>query len=109
MRGIQYAAAFRFNCWRLLNTGSSAGACHRLAEGETRWRTMTTKSVGACVVNELPRIQSSNSQAQIRLRVPAARCARVVHEAFALKTEGAGNAGRPVHPQPRAQCRKHTS
>jgi hypothetical protein len=31
MRGIQYAAALRFNHQRLWNTGSSAGACHRAA------------------------------------------------------------------------------
>jgi hypothetical protein len=29
MRGVQYAAAYRCNRWRLWNTGSSAGACHR--------------------------------------------------------------------------------
>jgi hypothetical protein len=73
-----------------------------LAEAETRWRPMTTKSVGACAVDELPRIQFSNSQAQIRLRDPAARCVRVVRETSAQK-EGAGNAGRPVHPQPRVR------
>ena len=32
---------------------------------------------------------------------PAARCARVVHESFAPKTEAVGNAGCPLHPQPR--------
>src|SRR5665213_1045847 len=31
MRGIQYAAAYRFYRWRLWNTGSPAGACHRAA------------------------------------------------------------------------------
>jgi hypothetical protein len=31
MRGIRYAAASRLNHWRLCNTGSSAGACHRAA------------------------------------------------------------------------------
>jgi hypothetical protein len=35
-------------------------------------------------------------------------CARVVRQSFALK-EGAGNAGRPMRPQPRVQSKKHTS
>src|SRR6266403_1214504 len=34
-------------------------------------------------------------------RDPAARCARVVHESFGPKMEGAGNAGRAMRPQPR--------
>src|ERR1700676_2453347 len=47
-------------------------------------------------------------QFQIRLRDPAARCVRVVHVSFAR--EGVGNAGRPMHPQPRVRNRiKHTS
>src|SRR5713101_5875872 len=42
---------------------------------------------------------------------PAARCARVVHERFAPKNnEGVGNAGCPIHPQPRVRNKvKHTS
>src|SRR6202022_205286 len=32
------------------------------------------------------------------------RDARVVHERFPSKTEGVGNAGCPLHPQPRVQC-----
>src|ERR1700761_8452892 len=36
-----------------------------------------------------------------RFCVPAARNARVVQESFAQ--EGVGNAGRPVHPQPRVR------
>ena len=39
---------------------------------------------------------------------PAARCARVVQESLALKTEGAGNAGCPMHPQPVCIGSKHT-
>jgi hypothetical protein len=34
---------------------------------------------------------------------PAARNARVVREFFALKTEGVGNAGCRLHPQPRVR------
>src|ERR1700693_2145526 len=40
---------------------------------------------------------------QIHVRDLAARCARGVHEISALKTEGVGNAGRPMHPQPRVR------
>src|SRR6266480_7648598 len=44
------------------------------------------------------------SNCKIRLRDLAARWTRVVHEAFAPKNnEGAGNAGRPMHPRPRVQ------
>jgi hypothetical protein len=41
---------------------------------------------------------------QIRLRALATRCARAVHLTFAPeKMEGVGNAGCPLHPQPRAR------
>jgi hypothetical protein len=43
---------------------------------------------------------------RISLHIPAARCARVVHEFFAPR-EGVGNAGCPLHPQPRVECSKH--
>src|SRR5258705_12576790 len=55
------------------------------------------------------RVRSSmfNSQPiQIRVRNLAARYARVVSQPFALKSEGAGNAGRSMHPQPRVQNKK---
>src|SRR5229473_158030 len=43
-------------------------------------------------------------------RVPAARCVRVLQKPFAQKSEGAGNAGRLMHPQPRVRNKtKHTS
>src|SRR5229473_5290572 len=43
-------------------------------------------------------------------RVPAARCVRVLQKPFAQKSEGAGNAGRLMHPQPRVRNEtKHTS
>src|SRR6185312_15619062 len=32
--GIQYAAASRFNRWRLWNTGAPLGACHRARRGQ---------------------------------------------------------------------------
>jgi hypothetical protein len=40
------------------------------------------------------------------LRVPAALIARVLQKQFAHKTEGAGNAGRSMHPQPRVRMKK---
>jgi hypothetical protein len=47
---------------------------------------------------------------QICVRILAARCARAVHASSPHKTEGVGNAGCPLHPQPRAQSVvKHTS
>src|SRR5258707_5641929 len=46
-------------------------------------------------------------QFQTSLHIPAARCARVVHESFGpKKSEGAGNAGCTMHPQPRVQMKK---
>jgi hypothetical protein len=43
------------------------------------------------------------SQFQIHNFALAARCARAVHLSFAPeKIEGVGNAGCPLHPQPRA-------
>jgi hypothetical protein len=42
------------------------------------------------------RIQISNSK-----KILAAQCARVVLGATLQKTEGAGNAGRSMHPRPR--------
>src|SRR5258708_34790872 len=40
------------------------------------------------------------------LRDLAARSARVVHELSAPNSEGAGNAGCPMHPQPRVQMKQ---
>jgi hypothetical protein len=51
-----------------------------------------------CFVASAPR-----NDVKMRLRDPAARCARVMHESFALKSEGVGNAGRPMHSQPRVR------
>src|SRR6058998_2888206 len=54
------------------------------AEGGTRWLLAMTWT-----------------KCQIRLRDPAARCVRVMHDSVRpKKTEGAGNAGCPMHPQP---------
>src|SRR5260221_8349821 len=42
-----------------------------------------------------------------RLRIPAARCARGLAKTIRPEiTEGAGNAGRSMHPQPRVQNKK---
>ena len=40
---------------------------------------------------------------RVNLSDLAARCARGLQETSALKTEGVGNAGRPMHPQPRVR------
>ena len=53
------------------------------------------------------RFAITSHQFRMRVRLPAARCARVVHESFA-QTEGVGNAGRPPHPQPRVQSVEST-
>jgi hypothetical protein len=63
-----------------------------LAEGETRWRVMTAG--GVAVIAHTP----SRSRGA---------CARVLLRTFRrLKTEGAGNAGRQMRPQPRVQNKK---
>src|SRR5713101_3565223 len=46
---------------------------------------------------------------QICVRSLAARCARAMQGRCPRKEEGAGNAGCPLHPQPRVQIKKHTS
>src|SRR3984957_5679288 len=59
-----------------------------------------------------PAARAGQGQFQTCVRAPAARYARVVQETFALKTEGVGNAGRPMHPQPRVRilvASMHTS
>src|ERR1700736_1789622 len=38
---------------------------------------------------------------------PAARCARALRKSFAPETEGVGNAGCPMHPQPLCIGSKH--
>src|SRR5260370_35014381 len=48
-------------------------------------------------------------QFQIRLRVPAARCVRVLQEPFAQEIEGAGNAGAQCTRSLACKCKKHTS
>jgi hypothetical protein len=45
----------------------------------------------------------SNRQFHTRFRILAAQCVRGLPKISALKTEGVGNAGRPMHPQPRVR------
>jgi hypothetical protein len=76
--GIQYAAAFRFNRWRLGNTGSPAGACHRAAVRPTRWRAMTSGNSFAIPRRDAPEVvqivpPQGNQRAQ---GTPGARCTR---------------------------------
>ena len=76
--GIQYAAASRFYYWRLWNTGSPAGACHRAAIRPTRWR-VTTPDVDPRSRGALrPRFagNSSPSRKQRAQGMPDARCTR---------------------------------
>ena len=82
-RGIQYAAAYRFNHWRLWNTGSPAGACHR-APSPTRWR-MTTTNVRSRSRGALrPRFASSFALLEIRgRREDRVRAAPAVSRAIA--------------------------
>jgi hypothetical protein len=81
----EYAAAYRFNRWRLGVPDRPTEPVIGLAEGETRWRAMT--------VGVLP----------TQFCILAARCVRGLQEISALKSEGVGNAGRPMHPQPRVR------
>jgi hypothetical protein len=91
-RGIQYAAAFRFHRWRLRNTGSSAFA--------------DDDSGGLC---RGFKFSNSSSVQRTHLRILAAHFARVLLQPSALsRTEGAGNAGCPLHPQPRVRCLEST-
>src|SRR5215475_9378107 len=48
-------------------------------------------------------------RAKPRLRIPAARCARVIACVASKKERAQGMPGVWLHPQPRVQCRKHTS
>jgi hypothetical protein len=77
-RTIQYAAASRFHRWRLWNTGSPAGACHRARIRATRWRVMTgwdatSRSRGLIGPRFARNFHPSDQRAQ---GMPGARCAR---------------------------------
>jgi hypothetical protein len=94
MRGIQYAAAYRFNHWRLWNIGSCAGACHRAR----RRRDPVADDDGWCVQDARPR-----SRGAMRPRF-----------AKNLRPENRGRAECRVHDAPAAPCAKmvvrmHTS
>ena len=100
MRGIQYAAASRFhhNCsW---NTGSSAGACHRAAR----------RADPVADDDSRDSIFKQQRCSPTQLRDLAAHPREFYPERSAPKiSEGAGNAGRSMRPQPRVQNKKHTS
>src|SRR2546427_39616 len=57
MRGIQYAAAYRFNHWRLGNTGQPAGACHLARSSRRR---IPLASVAAGLTADRTRLDSIN-------------------------------------------------
>jgi hypothetical protein len=63
-----------------------------LAAGETRWRTMTIDSA------------APSTQQKTRFYAPRRGAPEILPNTFAaLKPEGAGNAGCPMHPQPHAR------
>ena len=64
------------------------------------------RSRGRPYIERAP-IRISNSREKMRLRIPAARCVRVMQKTF--RPRGRGECRVPAHPQPRVQCRKHTS
>jgi hypothetical protein len=72
-RSIQYAAAYRFHRWRLWNTGSPPSRGRQLVCADT----------------------PSHSRGAIRPRFAL--------KSRPLRSEGAGNAGCPMHPQPRVR------
>src|SRR5216684_9426222 len=53
------------------------------------------------------KILKQPKQFQIRVRNPATRCARGLHK-FSAPKEGVGNAGCPLHPQPRVRSVEST-
>ena len=88
---------------RLWNTGSSAGACHRAAR--------RADPVADDDTRDVLRLHFSNSVVHGHSFAISPR----MHASFAVrscpseKSEGAGNAGRSMRPQPRVQNKKHTS
>jgi hypothetical protein len=87
--------------------------------GRAAWRGsgIHTPGRGVLVLNETPGVWIPGScfarpgmteylmplNPQLRVRIPAAQRARAVLAFFAPKTKGVGNAGCPLHPQPRVQ------
>jgi hypothetical protein len=70
------------------------------AEGRTGWRATTTEGLARAFKQP----EFSNSQIETHHRILAARCVRGLRNNCAIrKSEGAGNAGCPMHPQPRVR------
>ena len=100
MRGIQYAATFRFHHCCLWNTGSSAGACHRAAIRPTRWRTMTTEYDSAFSLLKKPELcmnfslQKRRGSRECRVRaapaVSCAKCKKEAHTSIQVQSEQSG-------------------
>src|SRR3979409_491479 len=51
----------------------------------------------------------AGNDGETHVRIPAARCARGLHEFSPFENRGRRESRVPMHPQPRVQCRKHTS
>jgi len=76
------------------NTGSPAGACHRAPRRADPVADDDEWGYAALFADTVSRSRRAKTP---ELQNPS------------IKTEGAGNAGRSMRPQPRVQCRKHTS
>jgi len=99
--GIQYAAAHRFHHWRLPSLRAN-GSRERAPDDRLREAIHGSARKKASKSGLLRRCAPRND-VQPHFRDLAARCARVVQLISALKTEGVGNAGCPMHPQPRVR------
>src|SRR5580704_166531 len=118
MRGIQYAAAFRLYHRRLWDTGSSAFAdddSGGVAHSHASQRPVIPAKRGSSTPRLIDSIAGVSEYwvpafagttvgvCQTHHRDLAARCVRGLLKTSALKTEGVGNGGRPMHPQPRVR------
>ena len=83
----------------------------RIQNNRPKWQSRRADGLLGCQTThrhcEEPWRRSNPAQfSKAHVRIPAARFARVAHEACPSKTEGAGKAGCFAHPQPRVQSRK---
>jgi hypothetical protein len=80
-----------------------APAKRSIASREESW-IASSRSLSSGARSRDPLAFRNDGEMQTYFRVLAARCARDLPNTFALMKEGAGNAGRPMHPQkPRAR------
>ena len=91
----------RFHHWRLPSLRAN-GSRERAPDDRLREAIHGSARKKASKSGLLRRCAPRND-VQPHFRDLAARCARVVQLISALKTEGVGNAGCPMHPQPRVR------